>query len=527
MNKTNKFLIIGILLVLTLQNVVALGVSPGRNTLNYPDEVSKTFSFNVLNSENKHFKVDIHYKIMIPQVGTESNSSPQVDGKPNKGGRPKEQILMTVNTFKKLCMKSNTDKANEIHDYYVNLERVLHETVTEESESLLHQLEHKEKELEHKEKELEDKDKEIEDKEKERKRIKYLYDRVVGSKKRKLYKRDNCVYIGINPMEKKYFKVGSTSDPNKREGTLSSGTLTDFEMKRIWYSEYYKEIEKITHIRFNESRILNRKEFFCIDKFEEVCEFVSNLVNFLTLENDVETNGKVETRESNKISRNSLLLSEKPCKVCKEIKSLDNFFDAKEHVDGKENTCKPCVKERQRKYVEEKRKTTEIPKEKVCTSCKEMLSLDKYYKDKVKFDGVGTKCKNCFLKAREESVKEKVLIKEYKCKKCDTVKPIDNFGNNRKSKTGYKYTCKECLRKIGKERYHKKIKENIENDVDITEDVKYKYKAEMARQRNKEKLKNKMICECGVETNELGYSRHKNTKLHKSNMSKLQNLNKV
>jgi len=59
MNKINKFVILGILLVLTLQNVIALGVTPGRNTLNYPDELNKTFSINVLNSENKHFNVDI------------------------------------------------------------------------------------------------------------------------------------------------------------------------------------------------------------------------------------------------------------------------------------------------------------------------------------------------------------------------------------------------------------------------------------------------------------------------------------
>ena len=27
--------------------------------------------------------------------------------------------MMNVNTFKKLCLKSNTDNADKIHDYYV------------------------------------------------------------------------------------------------------------------------------------------------------------------------------------------------------------------------------------------------------------------------------------------------------------------------------------------------------------------------------------------------------------------------
>ena len=54
----------------------------------------------------------------------------------NLGGRPNEKILMTIKTFKKFCMKARTDKADEIHDYYIKLEELLHETLQEESEEL-------------------------------------------------------------------------------------------------------------------------------------------------------------------------------------------------------------------------------------------------------------------------------------------------------------------------------------------------------------------------------------------------------
>ena len=53
------------------------------------------------------------------------------------GGHNKEQILMTIKTFKKLCMKANTKKSNEIHDYYLKLEEILHETLDEESKEPL------------------------------------------------------------------------------------------------------------------------------------------------------------------------------------------------------------------------------------------------------------------------------------------------------------------------------------------------------------------------------------------------------
>lgn len=57
MNKKNNFLIFGILLVLTIGNILALGVTPGKKTLNYPGDLNGTFSFKVLNSENKDFDV--------------------------------------------------------------------------------------------------------------------------------------------------------------------------------------------------------------------------------------------------------------------------------------------------------------------------------------------------------------------------------------------------------------------------------------------------------------------------------------
>ena len=464
----------------------------------------------------KHFKENIDYKIIISakagkpnKVASEVGGIKKMDfyieeetfkkkGNKGNGGLNKQQILMPVNTFKKLCMKANTKKADEIHDYYVNLEEVLQETITEESEELKNK--------------LETKDKELETKDKETKRIKYLYDRVVGQKKRQIYKRDNCVYIGINPLEKQCFKVGSTNDPNKREGTLSTGTLTDFEMKRIWYSKYYTEIEKITHLKFNESRLLNRKEFFEIDKFDEICGFITGLVNFLKeTSQDEESDKEIKVEKSKRIRKNPDLFPQKPCNRCKQIKGLEEYFDANEHIDGKENTCKVCVKERQKEYVEAKRKEEEIPTEKNCTSCKILLPLEKFYKDKTKFDGVGTKCKQCFLKVREESSKNKTIISEYKCKQCDTVKSIDNFGRNAKSVTGYKYTCKECTTKKAKERYHERVKKNMEEGVDITEEEKYKIKAERSKQRNKERLETKIICECGVETNLLEYKRHQKT----------------
>jgi phage anti-repressor protein len=45
----------------------------------------------------------------------------------NEGGHNKETILLNIITFKKLCLKSNTKKADEIHDYFIKLEKILQE----------------------------------------------------------------------------------------------------------------------------------------------------------------------------------------------------------------------------------------------------------------------------------------------------------------------------------------------------------------------------------------------------------------
>lgn len=64
--------------------------------------------------------------------------------KETRGGYNKEIFLLNVKTFKKLCLKSNTKKADEIHDYFIHLEEVLQNILIEESEQLQNELEQKE-----------------------------------------------------------------------------------------------------------------------------------------------------------------------------------------------------------------------------------------------------------------------------------------------------------------------------------------------------------------------------------------------
>ena len=59
-----------------------------------------------------------------------------------------KKTLINIHTFKKLCLKSETKKADEIHEYYIKLEETLQEVIQEESNELKLQLEQKDQQLE-------------------------------------------------------------------------------------------------------------------------------------------------------------------------------------------------------------------------------------------------------------------------------------------------------------------------------------------------------------------------------------------
>ena len=85
----------------------------------------------------KNFTIDIDYKNLLSQLGKQNNDNKK------HGGHNKETFILTVKTFKLLCIKADTVKANEIHEYFIKLEEILHETIEEESNELKLQLDKK------------------------------------------------------------------------------------------------------------------------------------------------------------------------------------------------------------------------------------------------------------------------------------------------------------------------------------------------------------------------------------------------
>ncbi len=163
---------------------------------------------------DKFFAKDIDYKIMIhPTV--EQNQH---------GGHNKEQILLTVNCFKKFCLKADTKKADEIHDYYIKLESLLQETIIEETDELRKQLQIKNDII-------------IRNEKSENHKLKIKKEETLLN----VYKGKRCVYIG-EIEENKFIKIGSSEDIIKRRQTHIK-KYNNFIILDIFGCDHFREVE--------------------------------------------------------------------------------------------------------------------------------------------------------------------------------------------------------------------------------------------------------------------------------------------
>jgi hypothetical protein len=108
--------------------------------------------FNAIRVIEPNFKLNVDYTVSIPEFkkskqdqqsggsDEEQPSESSVLSKPKNGGQNKQTIKLTIRCFKLLCLKAQTKKASEIHNYYVSLEDLLHQIIDSETSELRAQL---------------------------------------------------------------------------------------------------------------------------------------------------------------------------------------------------------------------------------------------------------------------------------------------------------------------------------------------------------------------------------------------------
>ena len=101
----------------------------------------------------KNFKLEKDYKKSLCKLAKQTNIEINKDNfataaaVAKKGGQNIQKYYLNVKTFKSLCLKAQTKKADEIHEYYIKLEELIQEVLEEEASEMKNKLLIKDNEL--------------------------------------------------------------------------------------------------------------------------------------------------------------------------------------------------------------------------------------------------------------------------------------------------------------------------------------------------------------------------------------------
>jgi len=219
----------------------------------------------------KYFVIEKDYKCLLCRSAEQKNEG--------RGGHNKETILLNINTFKLFCIKAETKKANEIHEYFIKLESILQEIVQEESNELKQQLEKINNTLDEKEKEIQEKEKLLEDKDNE-KNVLLTENEMLKNTTTK----DPIIYIyqtDTRKGEKYFLKIGSTENFNQRAKPFNQVNPFGRMVYSVKIPKYnLKTIEFFIHEIMRKYQV--KQEIFDID-VDNAKYIISKLVNLLNV----------------------------------------------------------------------------------------------------------------------------------------------------------------------------------------------------------------------------------------------------
>jgi hypothetical protein len=208
----------------------------------------------------KHFVENKDYTVLLLQLQKQV-----YEGEKSYGGQNKETITMTVNTFKKFCMKASTKRADEVCDYYVKMENIMHQHI-------------KEKLLEHEQKLLKISE--------ERSILVEKLDEAI-KKNKHTTETAGYVYVAGNLKEshKKAHKVGSAINDKNRESSLNTGEMDGCNRILVKFHTKNRVLaEKLIHTYLTCHKFHYNKEFFTIDldTLISICKYFTKIVDQTT-----------------------------------------------------------------------------------------------------------------------------------------------------------------------------------------------------------------------------------------------------
>lgn len=237
------------------------------------------------------------------------------------GGHNKEIFMLNIETFKKFCLKAGTKKADDIHNYYIKLEKMIQETINEENNELKLQLQNKNIIINEKQKELEQA---------------LISQFPVNTE---------CVYFGTidnsNENGEKLIKFGHTNDLSNRV-SYHHKHYNNFYLKNAFRVQNKVEIEnliknhpkikpQLRNIKIhdkNKTEIIAYSDSFTIDKLTKIIKEIiqSKIYSLENFNKLTKLNEELET-ENNSLYEKIKLLEKNSLEQIIEINNLRELLD--------------------------------------------------------------------------------------------------------------------------------------------------------------------------------------------------------
>lgn len=384
------------------------------------------------------------------------------------GGRPSEKIMMNIKTFKKMCLKANTSKANEIHEYYIKLEETLHEVIDEESNELRLQLEMKDELIQKKDELIEMKDERIKKLQRET--------QVVDG-------RNVCYLCTSDEKESEgIYTIGKSINLKNRLEHYNDNKL--FNFKIVYYIscktvQVMNAVEKLLLSKLNKYKIISTRDVFQLPEGKELSFFTQYFDYLKKFCDDIEED---------------LVLEERTEEELQEFK--DEIFE--ENKEAKSEYNKEYRIEHHEEILEREAVFRELNKEQL-----RERTLDYHFNNR---DELNRKQRE---KAAERTEDEKEKKKEYM-----KIYRKENAEHIAESKKKYN----DGRKKIMEERVNCVCgsivtRQNITTHLDTDRHKNYLETGKTVNESRKEEF---VDCICGMSISKRGIKRHEGSKLHKS-----------
>jgi phage anti-repressor protein len=161
--------------------------------------------------------------------------------KSTKAGKPKEEILITSDCCKRLCMMSKTEKAEEVRTYFIEIEKLMNKYKNYIIEGLNERIQ------------------------------------ILENNQKTIIKPNNgVIYI----LKTNYdiidlYKIGKTKKFKERIRTHNSSHIDNVDIVHIYETDYIDEVEKCLKNILSTKQYKKRKEFYEID-LDTLKELIKN-----------------------------------------------------------------------------------------------------------------------------------------------------------------------------------------------------------------------------------------------------------